>query len=187
MYLFMLMQHLQPQEYLPHDIGSDSFRNLLHILIDDIGECSSIHVLNQHEETVHVVVGGVVVDDVLIGAHRHHCSLDLDLMQYLLLRHLHHPHRPAFIRQLAVKCLVDRTHRTLTQLLGEPVDLVRVIRQKDDTFDLLIELRISEKSVIGNLLLLLKSSHDLDHHLRVVLNHILADIILIEQLHHLRS
>lgn len=186
-YLLVLMKNLQPLQNFLHDKGANSFRDLLDVLINDIRERSSIHVLNQHEKTVHVVVRSLVIDDVLIGAHGHDSCFNLDLMQDLLFRHFHHTYCPTFIGVLSAEGLVNGAHSAFAELLGETVDLIGVFRQKVYLFDLLVKLTISQKGVIRDFLLLLKSSHDLDHHLRVVLDHIFADVVLAEKLHHLRS
>jgi hypothetical protein len=142
--LLMLMEHLQPKEDLSHDIGSHSLRYFLHILIDDVGQCAAVHVLDEHEEAIHVVVGGVVVDDVLVGAHRHDSGLDFDLVQDLLFGDFHHADCPAFVGELAVEGLVDRAHGALAELLGETVELIGIVRQEGDSLDLLVELGVSQ-------------------------------------------
>lgn len=185
MYLFVLMKHLQALQNFLHDIRANPLRDLLDVLVDDVGERSSVHVLDQHEETVHVVVRGLVVDDVPVGAHRHHCSLDLYLMQDLLFRDLHDPDCPALIRVLSAECLVNGAHRALAELFGKAIDLIGILWQKVDLLDLLVELTITQEGIIRDLFLLLEPSHDLDHHLRVILDHVLADVVLAEELHHL--
>ena len=187
MYLLVLVKDLEPLQYFLHDIRANPFRDLLDVLVNDICERASVHVLDQHKQAVHVVVGSLVVDDVLVGAHGHDCGLDLDLMQDLLLRHLHHADCPALVGVLSAEGLVNGAHGAFAQLLGEAVDLVGVLRQKVDLLDLLVELAVGQEGVVRDFLVLLESSHDLDHHLRVVLDHILADVVLREQLHHFGS
>lgn len=122
----------------------------------------------------------MVVDDVLVGAHRHDCGLDLDLVQDFLFGDFHDADCPAFIGQLSVEGLVDGAHGAFAELLGEAVELVWVVGQEGDSLDLLVELRISQEGIIGDLLLLLQARHDLDHDLRVVLDDFFADVVLIE-------
>lgn len=129
----------------------------------------------------------MVIDDVAIGAHRHHRCLDLDLLQDLLLGHLHHAYCPALIGVLTVECLVHCAHRTLTQLLCEPIDLVGVVRQKPDLGDLLVELLIREQRIIRDLFLGFQALHDLEHHLRILFNELTVDVTLTEDAHHLGS
>lgn len=105
-------------------------------------------------------------------------------MQDLLFWHLHDPDCPALIRVLPAEGLIDGAHRAFSELLGETVDLIGILWQKVDLLDLLVELTITQEGIIRDILLLLESSHDLDHHLRVVLDHILADVVLGEELHH---
>lgn len=105
-------------------------------------------------------------------------------MQDLLFWHLHDPDCPALIRVLPAEGLIDGAHRAFSELLGETVDLIGILWQKVDFLDLLVELTITQEGIIRDILLLLESSHDLDHHLRVVLDHILADVVLGEELHH---
>lgn len=129
----------------------------------------------------------MVVYDVFIGTHGHDCGLNLDLMQNILFWHLHHSHCPAFLSVLTVEGVVDRAHRPLAELLGETVQLIRVVRQEVYSFDLLIEFVVGEESVVGYFLLGFETSHDLDHDLRVVLDHVLANVVLCKQLHHVGS
>lgn len=186
-YLLVFMEHLQPLQNFLHDVRTNPLGDLLDVLVNDVGERSSVHILDQHEETVHVVVRGLVVDDVPICAHRHHCCLDLNLMQDLLLGDLHHADCPALVGILPAEGLVNGAHRAFAELLGETVDLVGIFRQKVDLFDLLVELIVSQEGVIRDLFLLLEASHDLDHDLRVVLDYVLADVVFAEELHHFRS
>ena len=187
MYLLVVVKGLQPLQDLLHDVGADLLGDLLQVLVDDVGECSPVHELDEHEEAVHVVVRRVVVYDVLIRAHGHHCGLYLYLVQDLLLRHLHHSHCPLLLRVLTVEGMVDCAHRALAELLGEAIELVGVVGEEVYAFDLLVEFVVGEEGVVGYLLLGFEASHDLDHDLGVVLDHLLADVVFGEELHHVGS
>ena len=185
--LLVLVKRLEAEENLSHDEGAYPLWDLFEVLVDDISQCSSIHVLDKHEEAVHVVVGGVVVDDVGVGAHAHHSSLDLDLMQDVLLRHLHDSDGPNLIGILPVEGLINGAHGSFAELLGEAIELIGVIRQEYDPLDLFIELAIGEQRIIGNFLLGLEASHDLYHDLWIFLDEVVIDAVFVEELHHVGS
>lgn len=185
--LFVLMQRLEAEQDLSHDEGANPFWYLFEVLINDISKCSSVHVLDKHEEAVHVVVGGVVVDDVGVGAHAHHSSLDLDLVQNVLLWHLHHSHCPSLIGILSVKGLIDGAHGSLAELLGKAIKFIGVIRQEYNLLDLLVELAVCEQRIIGNFLLGLETGDDLYHDLWVFLDEVVIYAVFVEELHHIGS
>lgn len=111
--LLVLVECLEAEQYLSHDERAHPLWDLFEVLVDDISERSSVHILDKHEKAVHIVIGGVVVDDVGVGAHAHHSSLDLDLMQNILLWHLHHSDSPCLIGILPIEGLIDGAHGSL--------------------------------------------------------------------------
>jgi hypothetical protein len=119
----------------------------------------------------------MIVYDVLVGTHRHHCCLDLNLVQNVLLRHLHHPHGPTLIRILTIEGLVDGTHGSLSQLFRETIEFVGVVGQKMDFLYLLIELLVSHQCVVRDFVFLLQSSNNLNHHLRIFLDELFIDVV----------
>lgn len=153
--LFVFMKSLESLQYFLHDIGRDPFWDLLDVLVDDLGEAATVHVLDEHEQTIHVVVGSLVVYDILVGAHRHHGRLDLYLVQDVLFRNLHHPHRPAVVLVLPVEGLVHRAHGPLAQLLGKSVVLVGIVGQEVNPLNMFVELAVSEKVAVRGFILLL--------------------------------
>lgn len=185
--LLVLMERLEAEQDLSHNERANPLWDLFEVLVNDISECSSVHVLDKHEETVHVVVRGVVVDDVGVGAHAHHSSLDLDLMQDFLLRHFHHPHSPSLIGILSVEGLIDGAHGSLSELFGKAIELIGVIRQEYNLLDLLIELAIGKQRIIGNFLLGLETIDDLYHDLWIFLDEVVIDAVFVEELHHVGS
>lgn len=126
----------------------------------------------------------MVVDDVRIAAHGHDSSLHLDLLQDVLLGHLHDPDCPALVAVLPVEGLVDRAHGPLAQLLGEPVALVGVLGLKRDFGHLLVELYIGQQGVVGDLLSLFQVAQNTDKGLWVLLNFVAGDIVFLEQVYH---
>ena len=129
----------------------------------------------------------MIVDDVLVGAHRHHGGLDFYLVENLLLGDLHYSHGPALIRVLTIESLINGTHGAFTELLRESVILVGVVRQEVDFFDLLIEVIIGEEGVLRNFFLLLETSDDLNHHFWIFFDEVFVNVVLSKHFHHLRS
>jgi hypothetical protein len=108
-------------------------------------------------------------------------------VQNLLFRHLHHSHCPYLVRFLPVESLIDRAHGSLAQLLSEPIELVRIVRQKLYLLDLLIEIIISTESIFRNLLLASQPLSDLQHLLRVFFDQVGSNPVFGEQFSHLLS
>lgn len=52
----MIVKSFESLQDLFHNIGAYFFGYFFKILIDDIGECASIHKFDKHKEAVHVVV-----------------------------------------------------------------------------------------------------------------------------------
>ena len=178
------MQFFEPKHDFPHDVGRYPFWYLFHILVDDFSEASSVHELNKHEKTIHVVVRGMVVYDILVSTHRHHSSLDLDFVQDFLLRNFHDPDCPALVGIFTVKSLIYCTHSTFSQLFCKAIHLVRVVRQKLHSLYLFVELSVTQKSVVRNFFFFFKATDNLDHNLRIFFDEIFVDIVFGKQFHH---
>ncbi len=151
------MDEIESEEDLLHDVGGDVFGYFFGVAVDDVSQGASVHELDEHEETVHVVVGGDVVDDVPVGAHGHDCSLNLYLVQHLLVRHLHHSHRHALLLVLSVVRLVHCAHRPLTQLFRKSVYFIRVARNETNFRHFLLEIVIRHQFVLRKLFLFLQT------------------------------
>ena len=89
MNLFLFVKGLESKEHLLDDIGDDGFRNLLGVMVDEIGEGSCIHELYEHEEWLPEIVGEIVIYQIFLTAHPHDCDLDLDLIQDFLISYLY--------------------------------------------------------------------------------------------------
>lgn len=120
----------------------------------------------------------MIVNDVLVGAHRHHCCLNFDFMENFLLWHFHNSGCPALLLVFTIEGLIDCTHSTFSKLLCETVNFVWICGQKLYLFDFFVKILIGAKCVIGDLLSLLQSIHNLNHDHWVVLDDILVDIVL---------
>lgn len=182
--LLVFVQGIQTQKDLAHDERGDILGDVAHVLVDDFGEAASVHELDEHEQAVHVVVAGVVVDNVGVRTHGHDSSFDLDLVEDVLLGDLHDSDGPALVGVLAVEGLVDRAHGALAELLGEPIQLVGVFRLELDLGYLFIEIGIGYQRVLRDFLGGLQPPHYLDHRLRVLLDVMPRQVVLLEKFHH---
>lgn len=120
------MDKVKPLEDLPHDKSRYILGYILGIPINYISQTATIHVLDQHEQAIHVVIRLQIVDDVFICTHGHDCGLYFYLVEHLFVGDLHHSDCHALVRSFPVVCLVDSAHGALAELLGKTIDFVRV-------------------------------------------------------------
>ena len=122
----------------------------------------------------------MIVYDVRVRTHGHDCGLDFYFVEDILFWHFHHSHCPTLVAVFAVECLVHCAHGALAKLLRESIGFVRIFWFKLNFCNLFIELRIREKGIIRNLILLLQSSHDLDHGVWVLFYFIASEIVFLK-------
>lgn len=44
------MEPIESHQQALHNIGDDFLRNLLHVVVDEVGQGASIHIFHKHEE-----------------------------------------------------------------------------------------------------------------------------------------
>lgn len=59
------MNRAEPLKYFPYNISDNSFVNTFAIAPDKLVEGTSVHVLDEHEQSLLIVVCKIVFDDVV--------------------------------------------------------------------------------------------------------------------------
>ena len=76
-----------------------------------------VHVVYDHEETLHVEVGFVIPNYIRVFGNFHESDFDLDFFKSVLFVELHNSDSVELAIVLLLDCLVDLTHGTFSQLI----------------------------------------------------------------------
>jgi hypothetical protein len=128
----------------------------------------------------------VIVDDIFVGTHGHDCCFDFDLMEDILFWDLHDSDCPAFIRVFPIESLINSTHSSFSKLFGKAVAFIGIIWQEMNLLNLFIKVTVANQGIVRYFLFFLQASHNLKHHLRILLNELAVYIVLGKKLHHVR-
>ncbi len=180
------MNKIQPLENLSHDISRDFFRYFLRVSINNISQWSSIHELNQHEKTIHVVIWANVIYDVFVGAHGHNCGLNLYLLEHLFVWNFHDSDGYTFGWMLSVVGFINRAHSTLPQLFSKSIDFIGITGNEVYFLYLFLEIIVCHKVILWNLVFLLQTVQDGNESLWIFLNFVWRYIIFVKHFHHIR-
>jgi hypothetical protein len=126
------MDGFESFEEFPEDVGDDAFIYALAVVADEVVERSVLHVLNEHEEGVLVIVGEVVSDYVLALADCHNCDFLFELLKVFLIFEGDDAYCEYFIFVLMRTGLINLAHAALPDLVQKLVLKSWLLKSKPD-------------------------------------------------------
>lgn len=113
------MYNLQTFQYFSDDICDNPLIDVLAIVLDEVIQSAIVHIFNEHEEGILVVVSKVILYDVFALAEGHHCYFFFQFIQVFVVFDGYYADRKDFVLLAMQTRLVDLAHATLADFVQE--------------------------------------------------------------------
>lgn len=112
-----LVYNLQPLQYLPDDIRYNPLIDILPIVLDEVIQCPVMHIFNEHKESILVVVGEIILDDVFALTEGHYCDFFFQFIEIFVVFDGYYAHCEDLVFLAMQAGLVDLAHAALTDFV----------------------------------------------------------------------